>query len=122
MREVLEAGACGYLLKEDADHGLFAAVYALRRHAPFFTTKIAEWVSRDKKGSRRKRAHTLLTPRQRETIQLIAEGKTNKEVATILNISAKTVETHRANIMLKLNLHSVTDLVHYAIRNEIVHA
>jgi DNA-binding NarL/FixJ family response regulator len=121
VREVLEAGARGYLLKEDANHDLFAAVDALRRHTPFFTSKIAEWVARDRKGARAKKARSTLTARQRETIQLLAEGKTNKEVAAILNISVKTVETHRANIMLKLNLHSVTDLVHYAIRNEIVH-
>jgi DNA-binding NarL/FixJ family response regulator len=121
VREVLEAGARGYLLKEDADRSLFAAVNALRRHTPFFTPKIAEWVARDKRGMRARSPRTFLTPRQRETIQLLAEGKTNKEVATILNVSVKTVETHRANIMLKLDLHSVTDLVHYAIRNEIVH-
>jgi DNA-binding NarL/FixJ family response regulator len=121
VREVLAAGARGYLLKDDADRSLFAAVDALRRHTPYFTPKVAEWVARDKKSLRAKAPRTRLTPRQRETIQLLAEGKTNKEVATILNISIKTVETHRANIMLKLDLHSVTDLVHYAIRNEIVH-
>lgn len=121
VREVIEAGARGYLLKEDADHDLFAAVDALRRHTPFFTAKIAVWVARHKKSLQTKTPRTRLSPRQRETLQLLAEGKTNKEVATILNISIKTVETHRANIMLKLDLHSVTDLVHYAIRNEIVH-
>jgi DNA-binding NarL/FixJ family response regulator len=120
-REVLEAGARGYLLKEDANHSLFAAVEALRRHSPYFTSKIAMWMARDKRGGRAKAPRSMLTPRQRETVQLLAEGKTNKEVANALNISVKTVETHRANIMLKLNLHSVTDLVHYAIRNEIVH-
>jgi DNA-binding NarL/FixJ family response regulator len=121
VREVLAAGARGYLLKDDANRSLFAAVDALRRHTPYFTPKVAEWVARDRKGLRTKAPRTRLTPRQRETIQLLAEGKTNKEVATILNISVKTVETHRANIMLRLDLHSVTDLVHYAIRNEIVH-
>jgi len=121
VREVIEAGARGYLLKEDADHSLFAAVDALRRHTPYFTAKIAVWVARHKKSLQTKTPRTNLSPRQRETLQLLAEGKTNKEVATILNISVKTVETHRANIMLKLDLHSVTDLVHYAIRNEIVH-
>ena len=121
VREVIEAGARGYLLKEDADHNLFATVDALRRHTPFFTAKIAVWVARHKKSLQMKTPRTRLSPRQRETIQLLAEGKTNKEVATILSISVKTVETHRANIMLKLDLHSVTDLVHYAIRNEIVH-
>ena len=121
VREVIEAGASGYLLKEDADHSLFAAVDALRRHAPFFTAKIGMWVARHKRSLQTKTPKTRLSPRQRETLQLHAEGKTNKEVAAILNISVKTVETHRANIMLRLDLHSVTDLVHYAIRNEIVH-
>jgi DNA-binding NarL/FixJ family response regulator len=120
-REVVEAGARGYLLKEDANHSLFAAVEALRRHSPYFTSKIAAWIARDKRGAPAKASKSMLTPRQRETVQLLAEGKTNKEVASLLNISVKTVETHRANIMLRLNLHSVTDLVHYAIRNEIVH-
>ncbi len=120
-REVVEAGARGYLLKEDANHSLFAAVEALRRHNPYFTSKIAAWIARDKRGAPAKASKSMLTPRQRETVQLLAEGKTNKEVASLLNISVKTVETHRANIMLRLNLHSVTDLVHYAIRNEIVH-
>ncbi len=121
VREVIEAGASGYLLKEDADDSLLAAVDALRRHTPYFTAKIAVWVARHKKSLQMKAPRTRLSPRQRETLQLLAEGKTNKEVAAILNISVKTVETHRANIMLKLDLHSVTDLVHYAIRNEIVH-
>jgi DNA-binding NarL/FixJ family response regulator len=121
VREVIEAGARGYLLKEDADDNLFAAVDALRRHTPYFTAKIAVWVARHKRSLQTKAPRTRLSPRQRETLQLLAEGKTNKEVAAILNISVKTVETHRANIMLKLDLHSVTDLVHYAIRNEIVH-
>ncbi|HKV04625.1 MAG TPA: response regulator transcription factor [Candidatus Acidoferrales bacterium] len=121
VREALEAGARGYLLKEDADDSLLAAVDALRRRTPYFTSRVAEWVARDKSGAQSKTRRGLLTPRQRETVQLLAEGKTNKEVAAILHISVKTVETHRANIMLKLNLHSVTDLVHYAIRNEIVH-
>lgn len=120
-RAVVEAGARGYLLKEDADRNLLTAVDTLRKHDPYFTSKIGEWVARDRQRSHSKMARSTLTPRQRETIQLLAEGKTNKEVAAMLNISIKTVETHRANIMLKLNLHSVTDLVHYAIRNEIVH-
>lgn len=120
-REVVEAGARGYLLKEDANHSLFTAVEAVRRHNTYFTSKIAAWIARDKRGAREKGSKSMLTPRQRETVQLLAEGKTNKEVANLLNISVKTVETHRANIMLRLNLHSVTDLVHYAIRNEIVH-
>ncbi len=120
VTEVLEAGARGYLVKEDADDNLLAAVDALLRHSPYFTPKIAEWVARAKRTARAKTPRSMLTPREREVTQLLAEGKINKEVAAILGISAKTVETHRANIMLKLNLHTITDLVHYAIRNELV--
>lgn len=119
-REVLEAGAQGYLVKEDADDNLLAAVDSLRRHTPYFPFKIIEWIARERLGERRKTARNLLTPREREITQLLAEGKGNKEVAAILNISIKTAETHRANIMLKLNLHSITDLVHYAIRNKMI--
>jgi len=119
-QETVEAGALGYLLKEDADHSLLTAVDALRRHTPYYTPKIAHWVARAKLGAQPGTARPALTPRQKETIQLLAEGKTNKEVAAILHVSIKTVEAHRANIMTKLNLHSVTELVHYAIRNEIV--
>jgi len=120
-REVLEAGACGYLVKEDADDNLLAAVDALLRHTPYFPFKTIEWIAREKLGGRRKTSRSLLTPREREIVQLLAEGKGNKEVASILGISTKTAETHRANIMLKLNLHSITDLVHYAIRNKMIH-
>jgi DNA-binding NarL/FixJ family response regulator len=121
VRESLDAGARGYLLKEDANENLVAAIDALQRHSPYYTPEIAEWVARETRGRRTKPPRNALTPRQRETVQLLAEGKSNKEVAAILHISIKTVEAHRANIMLKLNLHSVTELVHYAIRNEIVH-
>jgi len=119
-REVLEAGARGYLVKEDADDNLLAAVDALRRHTPYFPFKTIAWIARERLGERRKFARSLLTPREREIVQLLAEGKGNKEVAATLNISIKTAETHRANIMLKLNLHSITDLVHYAIRNKMI--
>lgn len=119
--ELVDAGARGYLLKEDADENLLAAVDALRRGKEYFSPKVAEWVSRDRGAQLAKAPRNRLTPRQRETLQLLAEGKSNKEVAATLGISIKTVEAHRANIMMKLNLHSVTELVHYAIRNEIVH-
>jgi DNA-binding NarL/FixJ family response regulator len=121
VREVIEAGAQGYLLKDDADWDLVAAVDALRRHKPYFSFKVAQLAAREKKGAGGEGRRHRLTPRQLEIIQLLAEGRSNKEVATILNISVKTAETHRANIMLKLDLHSITDLVHYAIRNEIIH-
>ena len=119
-RELLDAGARGYLLKEDADVNLLEAIDALRRRTAFYSPKIAAWVARDERRARGKAPRDVLTPRQRETIQLLAEGKSNKEVAATLGISVKTVEAHRANIMLKLNIHSVTELVHYAIRNDIV--
>ncbi len=120
VREIIEAGARGYLSKDDADDHLIAAVEALRHRHSYFTSKIAMAVASAKAasgGSRR----GVLTARQREIIQLLAEGKSNKEVAVILNISVKTAETHRANIMMRLDLHSFADLMHYAIRNEIIH-
>ena len=119
-REALAAGAQGYLVKDDADEDLLAAVDAVRRHKPYFTSRVCEAVAQEQARASRRRSRGLLTPREREITQLLAEGKTNKEVAQTLGISVKTAETHRANIMLKLNLHSVTDLVHYAIRNEMV--
>jgi DNA-binding NarL/FixJ family response regulator len=120
VREVVDAGARGYLVKDDADDNLVTAVDALRRHRTYFTPSIAAWVARDRPDAGAKTPRSRLTPREREITQLLVEGKINKEVASMLNISVKTVEAHRANIMLKLNLHSITELVHYAIRNEII--
>jgi len=124
LRESVEAGAKGYLLKEDADSDLLAAVEALCRHARYYSPKISDSLPAPAlagKGDGRTVApRGRLTPREREIVQLLAEGKSNKEVATLLAISAKTVETHRANVMLKLNLHSITDLVRYAIRNVLI--
>jgi DNA-binding NarL/FixJ family response regulator len=125
VQEVLEAGARGYILKDDADRNLLAAVDALRRHKPFLSSRVSEVASKtvppSSDGSARERSsRSRLTPREREILQLLAEGKTNKEVAWFLSISVKTAETHRANIMLKLGFHSVTDLVRYAVRNKII--
>jgi DNA-binding NarL/FixJ family response regulator len=124
LKEGLEAGAKGYLLKEDADRYLLAAVNALRRHTRYFSPKISEALGAesphaDKRNSKTRIRGSRLTPREREVIQLLAEGRSNKEVAALLDISVKTVETHRANIMVKLNLHSITELVRYAIRNNL---
>lgn len=124
LKEGLEAGAKGYLLKEDADRYLLAAVNALRRHTRYFSPKISEALAAEpsrpeERNSRTKVRGRRLTPREREVVQLLAEGRSNKEAATLLNISAKTVETHRANVMIKLNLHSITGLVRYAIRNNL---
>jgi DNA-binding NarL/FixJ family response regulator len=124
VREVLAAGALGFLLKSDAARDLVAAVEALQNHRTFFTTKVAQLVlegylhpGTESDASLR----SVLTPREREVIQLLAEGKTTKEVATTLNLSVKTAETHRTNLMRKLGLHSVVDLTLYAVRNGIVH-
>ena len=126
MREVLNAGARGFLLKSDAARDLVAAVEALQRHRTFFTSKVAEIVldgylgGRDPAASVPEVSQDRLTPREREVVQLLAEGKTTKEVATVLGMSVKTAETHRSNIMRKLNFHSVSQVVLYAVRNNIV--
>lgn len=122
IQEVLEAGARGYILKDDADRNLIAAVGALSHHKPYLSSRVSKVFSNtvlsssDDSGSDRRR----LTPREREILQLLAEGKSNKEVSGILGISVKTAETHRANIMLKLDFHSITELVRYAVRNKII--
>jgi DNA-binding NarL/FixJ family response regulator len=122
VREVLEAGAQGYVLKSAAGRDLVSAIEALSQHKAFFTNTVAKIVLEGyrKKGLQDGRAGDSLSPREREIIQLLAEGKSNNQVADALYISAKTVETHRAHIMEKLDLHSITDLVRYAIRNKIV--
>lgn len=127
VREVLNAGARGFLLKSDAARDLVAAVEALRRDKTYFTSKVAAMVLEGflKQGSpaavTAAPARGRLTPREREIVQLLAEGKSTKEVAVALGLSVKTAETHRSNIMRKLELHSVSDLVLYAVRNNIVH-
>jgi DNA-binding NarL/FixJ family response regulator len=125
VKEVLTAGARGYVLKSDAGRDLVAAVEAVRRRKPFFSSRVSEivldgYLNKDPDAPEPKRSR--LTPREREIVQLLAEGKSNKEIAVALNISVKTAETHRANIMNKLGLHSVTELVRYAVRNRIVEA
>lgn len=129
VREVLRAGARGYLLKSDAGQDLVAAVEALQLQRTFFTTRVSQMVL-DGFLDRQTRSVTAikdddragdaLTSREREVIQLLAEGKTSKEVAVTLNLSVKTAETHRTNLMRKLGLHSVADLTRYAVRNGIV--
>jgi DNA-binding NarL/FixJ family response regulator len=123
VREVLAVGARGFLLKSDAGRDLVAAVEALQHNRTFFTTRVAQMVLEGylhpNNGSDRPCRH-ILTPREREVIQLLAEGKTTKEVAVTLNLSVKTAETHRTNLMRKLDLHSVADLTLYAVRNSIV--
>lgn len=120
-RELLAAGARGYLLKSDAGQLLVAAVTALAQHKPYFTAKVSALVLEGYLHPET-RENPALTPREREILQLIAEGKSSKEVADTLGISVKTAETHRVNLMRKLNLRSVSEVVRYAIRNKIVEA
>lgn len=123
IREVLAVGARGFLLKSDAGRDLVAAVEALQHNRTFLTTRVAQMVLEGylhpNNGNDVLCRH-ILTPREREVIQLLAEGKTTKEVAVTLNLSVKTAETHRTNLMRKLDLHSVADLTRYAVRNSIV--
>jgi len=121
--EVLDAGARGYVLKSDSDKDLVHAVETLSQHKPFFTSRVTEILLDNRGGRRTDPAESMrkrLTMREREILQLLAEGKTAKEVASILGIAIKTSDTHRTNIMRKLNVHSVAELVRYAIRNKIV--
>ena len=122
-REALAAGARGYVMKNDAGRVLVTAVKHLSRHRPFFTRSVSEMISQGflkPSAGAGDQPRTRLTSREREIVQLIAEGKSTKEVAALLEISVKTAETHRVNLMRKLNLHAVGDLVRYAIRNGIV--
>jgi DNA-binding NarL/FixJ family response regulator len=121
FNELLRAGAHGYLLKTDARKYLIRAVETLAMHRPFFTGAASE-VLLESYRRRPERVRSVLTDRERGVVQLIAEGNTNKQVANQLGISLKTVETHRASIMRKLNLLSSAALVRYAVRNNIVQA
>jgi DNA-binding NarL/FixJ family response regulator len=126
VRDVLRAGVRGIVLKSDAARDLFSAIEALQNHRTFFTADVAEMVLNGYmtgQGDTSTPTPTFrdpLTPREREVVQLLAEGKSSKEVAVVLGLSVKTAETHRANVMRKLNLHSVSALVLYAVRNNIV--
>jgi DNA-binding NarL/FixJ family response regulator len=126
VQEALNAGARGYLLKSDAARDLVAAVEAVRRDRTYFTPKVSAlvldgYLRPENETVPEPPARSPLTPREREVVQLLAEGKSSKEVAVVLGMSVKTAETHRSNIMRKLKLHSVSDLVLYAVRNNIVH-
>jgi DNA-binding NarL/FixJ family response regulator len=125
MHEVLAAGARGYLLKSDAGRDLVSAVDSLLRHKPFFTAKLSElvlesYLDPDTTTGQDVPPYRDLTGREREILQLLAEGKGAKEIGTLLGISPKTAETHRANILHKLGLKSTADLIRYAVRNKII--
>ena len=125
VHDVLGAGARGYILKQDAGAELINALEAVRQHKPFFTHTVSQMVL---SGYLSRAAGSVLgdapcgrlSPRERQIVKLVAESKSNKEVANTLLISVKTVESHRAHIMEKLSAHSVADLVRYAVRNNIV--
>jgi DNA-binding NarL/FixJ family response regulator len=124
VREVLASGARGYMLKSDAARDLVTAVTMLAQKKPFFTSRVSEivldgFLRTGNPGLVVSEESSRLSAREREIVQLLAEGMTNKEVAGHLNISVKTVETHRSHIMQKLSLNSLSDLVRYAIRNKI---
>src|SRR3981081_509773 len=126
IREALDAGARGFVLKSDAARDLVSAVEALKFNRMFFTPRVndmvlAGFLEKGHNGSNGDSSKSpTLTPREREVIQLLAEGKSSKEVACLLNLSTKTAETHRSNIMRKLDIHSIPDLVVYAVKNEII--
>jgi DNA-binding NarL/FixJ family response regulator len=126
IREALDAGARGFVLKSDAARDLVSAVEAIQTRHMFFTPRVndlvlAGFLEKGHAVSRSEPPHLpTLTPREREITQLLAEGRSSKEAASALNLSTKTVETHRSNIMRKLSLHSIRDLVVYAIKNKII--
>ncbi|MEA3187011.1 MAG: hypothetical protein QOD99_841 [Chthoniobacter sp.] len=128
IHQVFNAGVKSYILKADANRHLVAAVKALAEHRPYFTSKVSEVIFARylNRGEQNKTAEPesgdRLTLRERETVQLLCEGKSNKEVAAALGISPKTVETHRSTVMRKLALESFAELVRYAIRNKIIEA
>jgi len=120
----LSVGAKGYLLKESAESDIVKAVQVVAQGRPFFSPQIAQTLLEDYLRALQQRqlqdSYDLLTDREREVLQLLAEGKSNKEVATILDLSAYTVETHRTNLMHKLNLHNTAEIVLYAVRKKII--
>jgi two-component system, NarL family, response regulator NreC len=127
IREVFEIGVKSFIFKSEAHTYLVDAIKSLSQHKPFFTNKVSQIlfsdiVNRSTKGAARIEPGQRLSAREREIVQLLAEGKSNKEVADALGISVRTAETHRASILRKLSLDSIAGLVRYAIRNKIIEA
>jgi DNA-binding NarL/FixJ family response regulator len=125
IREVFEAGARSYIMKTDGKQHLESALHALANHKSYFTTQVGEILFAKFLHSKKdigEDGNVRLTDREREIVQLLAEGRSNKEVADVLGISVKTAETHRAAIMKKLKFSSFSDLIRYAIRNHIIAA
>ena len=124
LLSALNAGAKGYLLKESAEVDIVKAIQSVMRGTPFFSAEIAKTMLEDYMRFLQQRnlqdSYDLLTEREKEVLQLLAEGKSNKEVATILNISVYTVDSHRLHLMQKLNLHNTAEIVLYAVRKKII--
>ena len=124
VMRALKAGARGYLLKDSAPADLISAIQAVSQNKSFFSPKVSRILAEDYVRVLRQKgavdSYDLLTSREQEILQLLAEGKSTKEVASHLDLSVKTAETHRSNIMRKLGLHSVSELVLYAVRNNII--
>lgn len=124
VQDCLEAGVRGWVRKSDGTDDMMTAVEALQRHKSIFSSRISDLLSDVYKRHRVDPGAAKvvrLSPREREVVQLLGEGKTSKEVAMTLGVTLKTARTHRGNVMLKLKLHSIAELVLYAVRNEIVH-
>jgi DNA-binding NarL/FixJ family response regulator len=124
LLSALNAGAKGYLLKESAEGDLVRAIRAVVKGTPFFSPEIARTMLEDYMRFLQQRnlqdSYDLLTEREKEVLQLLAEGKSNKEVATILNVTVNTVDTHRLHLMQKLNLHNTAEIVLYAVRKKVI--
>lgn len=120
LTEALLAGARGFLLKSDTRSHLVTAVDALLDRQPYFTSVLLEKLLHDYLLSRKGKSEVMLSAREQSVVQLIAEGHTNKSVGAVLNLSVKTVETHRASAMRKLNVSSTAELVRYAIRTKLI--
>jgi len=125
VRRALEAGAHGYVLKSDLADQLVKAVKNVSQGKLFLTPKVSEivlsgFIEPDEQPSRAERPDKQPTPRELEIVRLLGEGRSNKEIATLLRITVRTVETHRAKLMLKFGVHSIAQLIHYAIRHEII--
>jgi DNA-binding NarL/FixJ family response regulator len=125
VRDCLEVGVRGWVFKSEGTDDLTTAVEALQRHKSMFSPRVSSLIMDGYLQQHRTAPAAVkiprLSPREREVVQLLGEGKTTKDVAVMLNVTVKTAETHRSNIMLKLKLHSIAELVLYAVRNEIVH-
>jgi len=120
LRELLEAGARAYLLKSDASKNVIAVVDSLVNHMPYFTGRVSEQLVQSYLAGRPPKGEGTLSPRERTIVRLIAEGHSNNEIGKIFNLSIKTIESHRAAAMRKLNLTSIAAVVRYAIRNKLI--